>query len=276
MVRTILSILLVLMLAACNLPTGPSATTATPDAIATQISLLLTSAVTATPAAPVATNTQAPSPTVTVAPSPTPGPEATATATATLPPSTAEDPPDWTDSLDGGKTFYQFDNGNTRVSLEGGHLALTGINADGWLGWSLTFSRKPADFRLEAVFTSQACSGSDISGLVFRAPDTDSGYFFGVTCDGRYSLHARDLADDADSTLIGLTTGAGIVTGSNQANRLGVRAEGDRISLYANGNLLAEITDSTFSEGNFGAFIAANETPGFTVWMEEISLWNLP
>ncbi len=76
--------------------------------------------------------------------------------------------------------------------------------------------------------------------------------------------------------MIGLTTGAGIVTGSNQANRLGVRAEGDRISLYANGNLLAEITDSTFSEGNFGAFIAANETPGFTVWMEEISLWNLP
>jgi hypothetical protein len=278
MVRTILSILLVLILAACNLPTSPSAATETPDAIATQVSQLLTRVPTATNTAqPADTSTPAPSPTVTETLSPTPEPTATLTATATTSaPANPDDPPDWTDTLDGGKAFYKYENDNTRVTQEGGHLALTGINADGWLGWSLTFSRKPANFRLEAVFTTQACSGTDIYGLMFRAPNANAGYFFGVTCDGRYSLHARNFEDDTDTTLVNLTTGAGILPGSNQTNRLRVRADGNKISLYANGNLLQEVTDSSFTEGNFGAFVAANETAGFTVWMEEISLWNTP
>ena len=65
----------------------------------------------------------------------------------------------------------------------------------GWMGWSLTFSQKPQNFYLDAVFTPQTCSGADVYGLVFRAPDTESGYFFGVTCDGRYNLRSRDFGD---------------------------------------------------------------------------------
>ena len=72
--------------------------------------------------------------------------------TLTSTPTEMGDPPDWSDTLDGGKSFYKYENDNTRVTQEGGHLALTGINANGWLGWSLTFSRKPADFRLERGF----------------------------------------------------------------------------------------------------------------------------
>ena len=108
------------------------------------------------------------------------------------------------------------------------------------------------------------------------APNANKGYFFGVTCDGRYNLHARDFEEDSDTVLINLTSGSGIVPGPYQTNRLGVRAEGEKIALYANGTLLQEISDSTYGAGNFGAFVAANETTGFTVWMEEISLWNVP
>lgn len=276
MARISLLIVLTILLAGCNLPSSPSAT-ATPDAIATRVSDLLTKVPTATATAVIVPSaTSAPEATATVE-----IPTLTLTSTSTTPTSTtaptdANDPPDWSDTLDGGKAFYKYENDNTRVTQEGGHLALTGINANGWLGWSLTFSRKPGDFRLEVVFTTQTCSGTDLYGVIFRAPNANAGYFYGVTCDGHYNLHARDFENDTDTVLINSTIGTGIKPGSNQTNRLGIRAEGDKISLYANDTLLQEINDSTYTSGNLGAFVAANETTGFTVWMEQISLWNIP
>ena len=142
---------------------------------------------------------------------------------------------------------------------------------------SLTFSHPAQNFYIEAVFNTQTCSGADTYGLVFRAPNTDSGYFFSVTCDGKYGLHASDFTKNNDSPTVNLTSSSAIHPGSNQTNRLGVMANGDMISLYANGILMHEITDSSFTDkGNFGVLIAANATAGFTVKMEEISLWKLP
>jgi hypothetical protein len=276
--RMFLLVLITLLLAACNLPSAPSAT-ATTDAVATQVSELLTKVPSATPATlNTPGSTKAPEVTLTttnIPPSPT-FTSSPAAVTATTAPTNADDPPDWKDTLEGGKAFYKYENDNTRVTQEGGHLALTGINANGWLGWSLTFSRKPADFRLEAVITTQACSGTDLYGIIFRAPNANAGYFFGVTCDGHYNLHVRDFENDTDTVLINSTSATGITPGANQTNHLAVRAEGEKISLYANETLLQEVTDSTYNSGNFGAFVAANETTGFTVWLEEISLWNIP
>jgi len=277
MARFLLFVLLALALSACNLPSAPAAT-ATPDAIATRVGLLLTEV--AAQAAYTATSAPAPTPTTTPAPIATeeiPTPTATfAAATLTSVPTEASNPPDWKDTLDDSQSFYKYENDNTRVTQEGGHLILTGIHANGWLGWSLTFSRKPVNFYLEAVFITQACSGNDLYGLVFRAPNANKGYFFGVTCNGQYNLHVRDFENNSDTVLVSMTRSSAIHPGPNQTNRLGVRAEADKIRLYANGALLQESSDSTFSEGNFGAFVAANETPGFSVWMEEISLWDLP
>jgi hypothetical protein len=280
-------ILITLLLGGCNLPSGPvQPTTPTVDSVATEVSLLLTQMPTATlpvtataaptntsaAAEPTATITAAPAATDAAAPSPTPS--ATPAANSVR---SSLGTPSWTDSLEMGKSFYQYDNDNTKVVMRGGALELTGLNADGWMGWSLTFSQKPQNFYLDAVFSQTACSGADIYGLVFRAPNTDSGYFFGVTCDGRYSLRARDFADGTNIAVVELTQNAAIHSGAGQTNRLAVRASGNKIELFANDTLLQEVTDSRFgSAGNFGAFVAANNTPGFTAKMEEISLWNLP
>ncbi len=271
-------LLLALVLAGCNVPTQPAATpTATADIIATEVSRLMTAAPTLT--APLPSPTQAPAlatlelttPTLTV----TETAAETPTATTTVQPTDAGDPPDWTDTFTSDSVFYQFDNGNTRVAQTGGSLVLTGINANGWMGYSLTYSQKPQNFRLEAVFTTQACSGSDIYGLIFRAPDDNSGYFFGITCDGRYRLRGSNFATGAQADAVELTSNAAIKSGSNQTNRIGVTAEGSTMRLYANGTLLHEVVDESYTEaGYIGAFIAANETPGFTVNLEEISLWK--
>ena len=75
--------------------------------------------------------------------------------------------------------------------------------------------------------------------------------------------------------MIPLKSASAINTGSNQTNRLGVLAQGGKISLYANGSLVDEINDTTYTNGYFGAFVAANKTAGFRVDLEQIKLWKL-
>jgi hypothetical protein len=281
-----------LLLTGCNLPNRTIASgTPTVDAIATEVSSLLTQMPTSTTTG----SSEEPTATATFAASDTPVP-ATATSTpaqstqetpqqtATMTPTiTAGDPksalgePVWRNTLDSAEKFYLYENEGTRVTHENGALVLSGLLSNGWLGWSLTFSHPAQHFYLEAVMNTQTCSGADQYGLVFRAPDTEAGYFYGVTCDGKFFLEARDFSDDSSRTIVDTTANTAIQTGSNAVNRLGVMASGDRLSLYANGVLLGEVNDTTFTdEGNFGAFIAANATPGFTVRMDEIAVWDLP
>lgn len=271
----ILIIFVLMQMAACNIPSKSTATP-TSDAVATQVSQLLT--LMPTPTTPIQVETV--TPTVVIFATDTSEPplptQTPLTPSPTAPPIENSREPDWRDTLDGGKAFYKFENENSRVTQQDGKLILTGLTPNGWLGWSLTFSQEPRNFNLEAVMIPQACSGTDLYGLVFRAPNANSGYFFGLTCDGRFNLHRRDFEDGTDEILAELTNHPAIQPGANAVNRIGVKAEDSKIGLYANGTLLEEFTDSTYQQGYIGAFVAANETAGFTVWMDEISLWNLP
>jgi len=76
--------------------------------------------------------------------------------------------------------------------------------------------------------------------------------------------------------LIGWTESDVINTGNNSSNRLGFKAEADTLSLYANGEMIDQVKDDTFTEGSFGLFIGSLNTPVFRVRFEDISLWSLP
>jgi len=267
-------ILAVLLLAACNLPTRPIDTpTPTVDLVATQIANLLATQESVTRNAPLATQLPSPTPSATPEATPTPPPAPTPTTNPSDPALSLGDPT-WKDSLDTVKNFYLFENDQTKVEAEDGALALTGRNANGWLGWSLTYAQNPSDFYLEATFRTRTCAGSDLYGIVFRASKENAGYFFGVTCDGRYNLTYRDLNNDIQKELISMKAASAIQAGSDQINRLGVFAQGDKISLYINGSLIDEVTDSTRSSGYFGAFVAANQTAGFRADLDQIKLWK--
>lgn len=202
----------------------------------------------------------------------------TAIPTATLTPTfSPDDPrlklgaPSWKEDFSkANKNFYNNEDDQTRFIYETGNLSLTAKNPNGWLGWSLSYP-KPKDYYLEATFKVGTCSGLDQYGLVYRAPDFNNGYFFGFSCDGQYSLRIYNQK----GYLIPWTPNPAILSGSNQVNRLGILALGDRYAFYANGKLLQETKESTFVDaGLFGAFIASASTSNFTVLMDEIAFWN--
>src|SRR5689334_17692637 len=115
--------LTVMLLAACNLPLAPKATPSS-DMVATQVSQLLTKVPvdkpTQTAILPTPQVLPTSTPAVTLAPPPTP----TLKNTITVPQQPSATPlsgdpknvlgkPTWQDTLDSGKSFYLYDNGNT-------------------------------------------------------------------------------------------------------------------------------------------------------------------
>ena len=207
-------------------------------------------------------------------------PTATAPATNTPTP-IAGDPraalgqPAWRDTFSSATGWNIGEDSFTKAEVDDGQFVLSGLTtAD---GWRLTWPEIESAY-LEASIRTGTCQGSDQYGLIFRVPDIhdpNEGYLFAFTCDGRYSLRTWD-GENMDS-LIGATASSAIQAGSDKTNRIGVWAEDDEFSLYANGTFLVKIQDGTFpDEGGFGFFIGARQTVDFTIEADEIAYWDLP
>jgi hypothetical protein len=272
--RLIPIILFSLLLTACG--KTPNSTLPTADLVGTQVSLVLTSTAAAIPTqAPVLpTSTQQiviETATSTYEPTPTP--------TLTLSPTPVDDPkaslgaPTWTTNLDSVSSWYTEDNDYSNIRGDNGTLLLTSKQAVGYHSWSMHYHQL-TNFYLEATLKTGTCTGNDLYGLIFRAPDTSKGYFYSITCDGKVGLRAFDGSEF--TKVADFSPSATILTGSNQVNHLGVLANGSTLSLYVNSRKVMDVSDSTFTSGTFGVFISAVNTPGFQIALDDLSYWTLP
>lgn len=203
-------------------------------------------------------------------------PELTTTPTPTLTSTTQPSDPvswlgsaTWRDTFSGSNNFYTTDDENISFAYSGTTFNMTAYNTHGWHSWSLG-NKKIANFYLEATFKVGNCSGDDQYGLVFRAPDTSQGYFYGIKCNGQFALIRWDTMDQ----LIAWNPAVPLLSGSNRTNRVGVMARGTELSFFVNGNEVQKINDGRYSEGLFGFFIASYGTNNFNVQVEEVSYWN--
>jgi len=275
-----------------NMPTatgqGPKVTTTTPGiptlAMTATKSAQTTPAGSATTAPPEPTQAPTQAATETVAlptatqPAPTQTPSA---ATAT---SVAGDPrsglgnPTWTDNMDNGSNWPTGTDpaGYTEIDFQNGFMELTALQPID--GWRLTFKHFSNAY-LEMTVDSGACLPKDRYGVIVRVPNSalaDRGYMFSFTCDGKFAIRKWDGPANAMTNLINWKANAAIKSGANQTNRLGVKTDGSQLSIYANGVLLGQVEDSSWSEGVFGIFAGAHESDTYTIKVDQISFWDLP
>lgn len=181
---------------------------------------------------------------------------------------------DWRDTFNSGSNWFLLDTNNTKFAIDDGRLEMKMINPGQGEEWGLSNHPAIADFYLEATFTTgEACSGLDRYGVLVRAPDPNSGYVFGFSCDGRYRLYKWD--GESYRGLVEWTNSANILVGPEQTNRLGIWVEGRTLRLYANGRLLSEVTDGAYDEGRFGLFIGSTNTEDLIVFVEDIAYWEI-
>lgn len=221
--------------------------------------------------------TQAPAPTNTpIPPTEEPAVEPTATATPEADPRAELGSPTWRAAFgrDTEQTWFQFDDEQAKVEMKPDELVLTAYKANSRDVWSMSYPVL-TNFYLEITGTiGDACSGKDRYGPIVRAPDTNQGYLYQISCDGMYQLRSWDGVEFTD--LIKWTASEHIFQGPDQTHRLGFLAEGSKLSVYVNGFLLGEVEDDAFGTGTFGISIAASDTPGFTFTMTEAVYWELP
>ncbi len=227
---------------------------------------------------PAPTDTPLPSDTPEISPTPTipDTPTATSAPTATT---VSGDPredlgaPTWGDTFASAENWPLYDDEHVQMRLKDGGLQMTALNADKWDSWMLTWPVLK-NFYLEITARPGDCSGMDHYGMIARSPDASAGYLFVFTCDGQYSLRRWD--GKRSIYLEDWTVSDFILKGPNQTNRLGLDATDNHLSLYANGNLLAEVTDANYRKGGFGVLVGAVETAGFKVQVSQVQYWELP
>jgi hypothetical protein len=130
---------------------------------------------------------------------------------------------------------------------------------------------------MEGTFSVGVCSGIDSYGLIVRTSRSsgfNSGYFYAVTCDGRYSLRLWDGAKSV--MLVNLTASDLINKGKDQANRLGVAAVGDNLTLFINGVKVNTVVDEKLEKGYFGVFINRDKTKDLTIKVDQVRYWADP
>jgi hypothetical protein len=186
--------------------------------------------------------------------------------------------PDWVDEMDKPEYWPVGSDTFTAASFENGAMKFVALSDVP--GWRIASTSELGKAYIEAtVKMGAACSETDSYGILFRVPKNSGynrGYFFGVTCDGRYNLRMWDgLSGESGKsiTLKYFTANAAINKGKNQVNRLGVMAVGDRLLLFVNGEYVDEIVDETYDLGFFGLFVNSDKTKDLTVYVDQVRYW---
>lgn len=180
----------------------------------------------------------------------------------------------WTDNMDTSANWYLLNTDNTQFTQGDGKLVMTAKSPSSGDEWGL--SNKPAlkDYYLQATFiTGGTCSGLDHYGLLARVPDPNSGYVLEFSCDGHYRLYKWDGKNY--NALQEWHTTSNIHTGANQTNIMGIWMKGSTLRVYANGFKLAEFTDSTYNQGQFGLVIGSTDTNNLTINVDQVAYWDL-
>jgi hypothetical protein len=225
--------------------------------------------------------TSTPMPTKTPQPSDTPQPTDTLEPSPTLPPTEMPDDPraslgepTWSDGFEDAFNWPLYNDDHVEMQIANGLLLMTALYADKWDSWMLT-KQSPTNFYLElSAYPAVECGYLDRYGVMLRAPDSNQGYLFGFSCDGQYSF--RIWNGEKFYYPIPWDTSSHILKGPGKTNHLGIMAEGNLFSLYANGKLLTAIKDDTYTDGQIGVFVGAVKTAGFTASFDEIAYWELP
>lgn len=182
--------------------------------------------------------------------------------------------PDWKDPMDNSNSWYTLSTDNTEWEFDNGQLRMRSKSTDKPEEWGLSSKPEMKNYFLQATFkTGKDCAGLDRYGVLVRAPDPSMGYVFEFSCDGRYRLYKWD--GEKYDAIQEWKSSAFITGGSDQTNVLGIWLKDKTIRLYANGKLLAEFEDDKFDEGRFGLVIGADQTEGFTVYVDEVAYWTL-
>lgn len=159
---------------------------------------------------------------------------------------------------------------NTSADIQNDTLVLLAEN--NFIGWSLN-NQDHEDVIIEVDTFQLSEDIVNDYGVVCRADTSSSGagYYFMVSGDGYYAIFLG--TEESLDPLVEWTESAAINQGQD-ANTLVAVCVQDYLALYANGELLAEVNDDTYTEGYAGVAAGAFEDGVTEVEFDNVRVWN--
>lgn len=172
--------------------------------------------------------------------------------------------------------FSDPSSGWDRVSVEDGitdyadgvyRIFVNTINMDVWANPKLNFS----DARIEVDATKVGGSDNNDFGVLCRYVDADNFYFFIISSDGYYGI-GKLL--DGEQKLIGVDAmpPSEVIRQGEATNHLRADCIGSKLSLYVNGEFLAQYEDSDLSAGDVGLIAGTIDAPGTDIHFDNLKV----
>jgi hypothetical protein len=170
------------------------------------------------------------------------------------------------------------DDRRIQLEFEDGELYVTGKRPD-FSTWWFSY-HYPKDAFIEMTFDSEDCSGEDAYGFIFRGPPHDAGESYGYavsfTCDGSLWVLRLDGINPWDAvTLVEEEEVSAIQAGDYEENVIGVRADGEQFTVFANGIQVAEVEDDEYYQGRVGVFVRSGGPGAYTYRVTNFAYWLL-
>lgn len=170
------------------------------------------------------------------------------------------------------------DNTNIKLVFKDGRLYVTGKQMSFSTWWFSYHSVE--DAYVEMTFDTETCSGGDAYGMILRGPEHNAGvrygYVIAFTCDGQVWSFRLDGTDPWDAEeLVDETKSDYIKAGSDKLNVIGVRMEGDTLTIVANGTQIAQVKDDEYSKGRIGVFVRPASASSYTYRVTNFAYWKL-
>jgi hypothetical protein len=125
-----------------------------------------------------------------------------------------------------------------------------------------------------AIAVDTAFTGSKLTaaGVIFHFQDNENFYIFTISSDGRYAL---DLYKDNELNVLIDPIESPAIKISGEMNALRVETVGSRIRLYANDQLLDEVSDSTFARGKAALAVSSFEEAGVSAAFDNLVIQRM-
>lgn len=139
---------------------------------------------------------------------------------------------------------------------------------DGNMMWGLA-GRSFQDLIIEVDATQVSAGPEDDNafGVMCRVQPNDDGYVLRISGDGFYAIHK--IEDGDFEALVDWST-SGIIRQGDATNRIRAVCDASDLALLVNGELLADASDSTFSEGDIALTVTSFEEEATEVHFDNL------
>ncbi len=154
---------------------------------------------------------------------------------------------------------------------DGGYrLYVNEANYDVWANPSKSF---PGDVRIEVDATKIGGPDDNDFGVICRYQGTSNFYYFLISSDG-YAVIGKVQGGDSQYISSEKMQFAEGITQGAATNHIRADCVGSELKLYVNGNLVATVTDSSFTSGDVGLMAGAFATPGTDILFDNFYVYK--